>query len=290
MKLDYIAARGDRLPLVNNDLFYLANIDGQTAAGASISSSATGGADGETVNSVQANPRIIVLDLRIKNGVDVEYAKRHILKTVKLKQRGYLEWTQNERTVTISGIVESIDMPRWTESVMMQVTLHCDQPFWEDAEAVIQEISEAIDLHYFTDSASDMLYFTEDGLALGEYNTIRTRDYYNDGDVSVGMEISIVAFDTVTNPIIYDGNGNFLGVGHGSGARQLVMHEGDNLVITTHKGNKRVVLNGVSVLAKIKPRSTWLQMAAGDNRFTIDSDDGSISNMAFSLIYKQRYV
>jgi hypothetical protein len=290
MELSYISARGEQLPLVNNEMFYLVNIDGQTMAGTEIASSTTGGADGETVNSVQARPRTIVLDLRIKSGVDVESAKRHVLKIVKLKQRGSLKWTQNDRTVTISGIVESIEMPRWTNAVMMQIALHCDQPFWEDAEAVIQEISEAIDLHYFTNSAADMLYFPVEGIAFGEYNTLRTRNYYNDGDVSVGMEISIVAFETVTNPIIYDGNGDFLGVGHGSGARQLVMHEGDNLVITTHKGNKRVTLNGENVIAKIKPRSTWLQMAAGENQFTIDSDDESNANMAFSLIYKQHYV
>jgi hypothetical protein len=290
MELTYISARGERLPLVSNDLFDLTNIDGQTAAEASIASSTTGGTDGETVNSVQANPRPIVLDLTIKSGVDVESAKRTVLKVVKLKQRGSLEWKQNNRTVIISGIVERVEMPRWEKSVMMQVSLHCDQPFWEDAENVIQEISEAIDLHYFTDSANNMLFFPEDGIAFGEYNTLRTQDYYNDGDVAVGMEISIVAFETVTNPIIYDGSGNFLGVGHGSGARQLVMREGDNLVITTHRGNKTVKLNGESVIAKIKPRSTWLQMAAGGNKFTIDSDDDSLTNMAFSLIFKQRYV
>lgn len=290
MELTYISARGERLPLVGNDLFYLVNIDGQTEAEASISSSTTGGTDGETVNSVQANPRTIILDLRIKSGVNVEQAKRSVLKIVKLKQNGSLEWKQDDKTVTISGIVESVEMPRWTNDVMMQITLHCAQPFWEDAESVIQEISEAIDLHYFTDSPTDMLYFPEEGIPLGEYNTLRTRDYYNDGDVSVGMEISIVAFGTVTNPIIYDGNGNFLGVGHGSGARQLVMHEGDNLIITTHKGKKRVMLNGENVIAKIKPRSTWLQMAAGDNLFTIDSDDDNDANMSFSLIFKQRYV
>ena len=290
MELTYISARGERLPLVSNDLFYLTNIDGQTAAQASIASSTTGGTDGETVNSVQANPRTIVLDLKIKSGVDVENAKRSVLKVVKLKQRGTLEWKQNGRTVLISGIVESVDMPRWTNAVMLQIALHCDQPFWEDAESVIQEISEAIDLHYFTDSATDMLYFTDEGIVLGEYNTTRTQEYYNNGDVAVGMEISIVAFDKVTNPIIYDGNGNFLGVGHGSGARQLVMQEGDNLVITTHRGQKTVKLNGETVIAKIKPRSTWLQMSAGSNLFTIDSDDNSLTNMAFSLIFKQRYV
>ena len=116
MKLDYISARGDRLPLVNNDLFYLTNVDGMTIAGTSIASSTIGGADGDIVNNVQANVRQIVLDLRIRNGVDVEEAKRAVLRIVKIKQKGSLEWTQNDTTVTISGIVESIDMPRWNNA------------------------------------------------------------------------------------------------------------------------------------------------------------------------------
>ena len=68
------------------------------------------------------------------------------------------------------------------------------------------------------------------------------------------------------------------------------MHAGDNVVITTHKGNKTVRLNGAMIYGHIKPQSTWLQLAAGDNQFTINSDDESVTNMTFSLIYKQRYV
>ena len=290
MKLDYINARGDRLPLASNNLFVLTNVDGQTSAAASISSSVIGSADGDVVTNVQANPRPIVLDLTIKSGVDVEEAKRAVLKVVKVKQQGTLEWTQNDRTVVISGIVESIDMPRWNNAVMLQITMYCSQPFWEDLDYIVKQISEAVDLHYFTDGATDMLYFPEEGIPLGEYDTIRTKEFYNNGDVAVGLEISIVAFADVTNPIIYDGNGNFLGVGYGDGNRQVKMKQGDNMVITTHKGRKSVTLNGNSLLSKLRPQSTWLQLAAGDNLFTINSDDDSLTNLSFSLIYKQRYV
>lgn len=290
MKLDYISARGDRLPLATNELFTLTHVDGMTAAATSIASSTMGGADGDIVNNVQANARPIVLDLRIKDGVDVETAKRAVLQVVKIKQQGALEWTQNERTVTISGIVENVDMPRWTNAVTLQISMYCSQPFWEDLDFIVQQISEAIDLHWFTDSAAGMLAFPEQGIPLGEYDTIRTKQFYNDGDVAVGMEISIVAFDTVTNPIIYDGNGNFFGVGYGDGAKQVKLVAGDNVVITTHKGQKNITLNGKSILAKLRPQSTWLQMEAGDNLFTINSEDDSLTNMTFSLIYKQRYV
>ena len=290
MKLDFISARGDRLPLVSNELFELTHVDGMTTAETSISSSTMGGADGDIINNVKANPRPIVIDLRVKNGVNVEDAKRAVLQVVKIKQQGTLEWTQNDRTVTISGIVETVDMPRWTNAVTMQITLYCSQPFWEDIDYIVQQISEAIALHYFTDGATDMLYFPAEGIPLGEYDTIRTKRFHNSGDVAVGMEISIVAFATVTNPIIYSENGSFLGVGYGDGAKRVQLAAGDNVVITTHKGNKDIRLNGKSILSKLRPQSTWLQLEAGDNLFTINSDDDNLSNMTFSLIYKQRYV
>lgn len=276
------------MPLANNPLFYLTGIDGQTEADTSIASAVVGGIDGDTVNNIQATPRTIILDLRPRAGVDVEDAKRAILKYVKLKQQGGLLWTQNNRTVIINGIVEAVEMPRWTKSAVMQITLHCEQPFWEDLDNVIQQINEAIDLHYFTDSPADMLYFPAEGIPLGEYDTIRTKTFYNNGDVAVGLEIRILAHAAVTNPIIYDQNGNFFGVGYEG--NPLVMLEGDEIVITTHKGNKKVVYKGANIYDKIKPRSSWLQLDAGENLFTINSDDDSLTNMSFSLIYKQRYI
>ena len=284
VKLEYISARGDALPLVGNNLFYLTHFDGQTTAGTNLSTAVIGGVDGDTVNNVQATARTIILDLHIKSGVDVEEAKRAILKVVKLKQQGNLRWTQNERTVTITGVVESVEMPRWTDQTVMQITMHCAQPFWEDIDDVIQQINEAVNLHHFTTSPAGMLYFPVEGMPLGEYDTIRTKTFHNNGDVAVGLEISILAHDTVTNPIIYDQYGNYFGLVN------VTMQTGDNIVITTHKGRKNVKYNGVVVFDKIKPGSTWVQLEAGDNQFSVNSDDDSITNMSFSLIYRQRYI
>lgn len=287
MNMKYVSARGDILPLTDNKYFHLMNIDGQTSYEGGVSR-AKSNDDGDTITNISAEARPLLVSLRIKSGVDVEAAKREILKVVKPKQYGSLVWEQNGRALTITGRVTSFDMPRWQNGVIAQIGLDCEQPFWEDIDFVIQQISEAVDLHYFVDSPVDMLYFTEDGIAFGEYDVIRTKDFHNAGDVAVGMEISIVALDTVTNPIIYNQDGDFFGVGYES--RPLVMAAGDNVVITTHKGNKVVTLNGVNIYDKIKPNSKWLQLEAGDNTFSINSEDVSKSNMSFSLIYKQRYV
>lgn len=290
MELNFVNFRGDTISLTNNPYFHLINIDGQTMAASDISSLIIGGIDGDIVNNIQAQPRSIVMDFRIKSGVNVEEAKRAILGVIKLKKECSLIWTQNERTVAIYGVVEGVEMPRWSNEVTMQVTLHCSQPFWEDVQTVVQEISEAIGLHYFTDDPDGMLYFTDSGIPLGEYDFTRTRAFSNAGDVAVGMEIEIVAFDTVTNPIIYDDHGNFFGVGYGTGAKKVVMASGDIILINTGKGKKSVKLNGTSIFDKIKPSSTWLQLEAGDNQFSVNSDDESLENMTFALTYKQRYI
>lgn len=289
MILEYKNSTGNVLSLTDNQYFFLINVDGQTSANADISSVVIGGIDGDTANNVQAQPRSISLDLKIKSGVDVELAKREILKVVKLKKNGELIWTQNGKTVRISGIVESVDMPRWENGVMMQITMHCEQPFWEDIDYIVQEISEALSLHYFTDNPNDMLYFPEEGIPFGELDLVRTKSFFNDGDVAVGVEIEIIAYGTVTNPIIYAADGKYFGVGYGTGNKQVVMHQGDYIIVTTHKGAKTVKLNGVSVIDKVKPNSTWLQLEAGENSFSINSDE-DFANVVFNMIYKQRYI
>lgn len=287
-KLNYVSAQGTALPLINNELFDLIDFDGQTSIATDISSVVIGGVDGDTTTNVQAQPRSINLSLKIKSGVEVERAKREILNVVKLKQRGTLVWKQADRTVEITGMVEAVEMPRWANGVLMQISLHCEQPFWEDSENFVEQISESAPLHYFTTTPNEMLYFTEEGIVLSEHDVTRTKTITNHGDVSVGMEIRIKAMDSVTNPIIYDEAGRFFGIGYSGNA--FTMASGDIVVITTHKGNKTVTMNGKSLFDKIKPQSTWLQLEAGNNTFSIDSDDDSVSNMNFTLAYKRRYI
>lgn len=290
MQLDFFNASGYKLPLSDSPFFHLLNVDGQTQAQTSISSIVVGGTDGDAVNSIQAQPRTIALDLRVKNSVNVEEAKREILNIVKLKRKGTLRWTQNNRTLEIEGIVESVEMPRWENGVAMQISLHCEQPFWEDVEEAIQQINESKSLHYFTTFPNDMLYFPVDGIPFGEYDMSRTREFVNAGDVAVGMDIEIVAHGNVFNPIIKNADGQFFGIGYGSASHQFVMTSGDIVRISTHKGKKNVKLNGVSIISKVKPKSTWLQLEAGKNTFTIDSDDDWQNNMTFNLIFKPRYI
>lgn len=230
--LHYIGANGNDVDLFRNDYFELTNADGLTGVSSDISSSTTPSMDGDKVNNVRTQPRGIVLDLRVKNGVDVEEAKRYILHTIKPKQKGRLVFTQRGRAIDITGVVEAISMPRFGRGVVMQVSLYCSSPYWQDVENVLVEISRVISLHYFPIDENG-LAFPSDGIPFGEYDLNMTQTYTNDGDTDCGIVISIIAIGDVTNPVIYKADGSYIGVND-----SLVA--GDELIINTNRGEKRI--------------------------------------------------
>ena len=281
MILEFISPNGNVLMLTGNDRFKLSHADGLTAVNVELASSIVAGMDGDIVNSKRAVPRSIVLELSIES--DVENVKRYILQYVKAEKKSTLRMTQEGRTTVIEGIVEAIEMQRFTNQVVMQITMYCSQPFWQDENYTNEDISENIDLHYFTDDPDDMLYFPEEGIPFGEYDANRTKEFVNDGDADVGIQIKIVALGHVSNPTVYNSSGEFIGV-------VRTLEAGDEVTITTEKGNKTITLNGQSIISDIKEGSTWLQLKTGEDELTIDSDDGTEANMYFTIIYKQRYV
>lgn len=280
--LVYIGANGNSIDLFRNEYFHLVNADGLTGVASDIATSTTPSMDGDRVTNVQSQPRGIVLDLRIKNGVEVETAKRYILRTIKPKQTGRLILTQGERSLDISGVVETIAMPRFGEGVTMQISLYCSAPYWQDVENVLIEISRIIGLHYFPIEYGG-LYFPESGIPFGQYDMRMTRTYTNDGDADCGMVITIVALGDVTNPVIYKADGSFIGVID-------TMERGDEIIINTNRGTKGITKNGTNILSKIKPGSTFLQLDTGDNELTIDSDGDTEGNVYFLLSFKRRFV
>ena len=279
--LHYIGANGNDIDLLRNDYFDLTDADGLTGVSSDISSSTTPSMDGDRINNITTQPRGIVLDLRIKHNVDVEEAKRYVLRTIKPKQKGRLVLTQGGRAIDITGVVEAISMPRFELGVIMQVSLYCSAPYWQDVEYMLIEISRIVSLHYFPIDQNG-LAFPSAGIPFGEYDLNMTQTYTNDGDVECGMIISIIAVGDVTNPAIYKADGSYIGVNES-------LEAGDELVINTNHGEKRITKNGANVLNKIKPGSSFIQLDTGDNEMTVKCDSGS-NNVYFTITFKRRFV
>lgn len=280
--LYYVGANGSQIDLFRNPYFDLTNVDGMTGVANDIAASTTPSMDGDKINNIQTQPRGIVLDLRIKDCVSVEEAKRYILRSVKPKQKGKLVLNQAGRELSISGVVEAISMPRFEQEITMQVTMYCSNPYWQDVDYVLLEISRVLNMHYFPIDVGG-LAFPVEGVVMGEYDLNMTRTYTNDGDAECGMIITIVALANVTNPAIYKPDGSFIGVNDN-------MALGDEIIINTNRGEKGITKNGANILSKIMPGSTFIQLETGDNELTINSDGETEGNVYFTLSFKRRFV
>lgn len=281
MKLDYITPKGDVLKLTDNDKFQLSNVDGLTMASVAISSSTIGNIDGDFVNSKRTIPRSIIFDLTMEGNVNENL--RYVMRFIKPKQKAVLRRTIDGEVMTISGIVESIEAPRFSQKVVLQVSIYCSEPYWTYQEPTFTEIGEALDLHYFTNYEDDMLFFEDEGAPFGEIDLTKTQTIFNNGDVDVGMIIRIIATGNVKNPTIYKEDGSFIGV-------NLTMTANDEVVISTIKGQKYIRYNGTNILNKLKDGSSWIQLDAGATKLTIDSDEATESNVYFLLEYQERFV
>lgn len=281
--LDFISARGNILPLVNNPYFNLSRVDGLTRTNVALATSSIPSMDGDKVNNIQAQPRSIVLYLETKGGTNVEEAKRYATSFVKPKLPGTLRWKQNEREIEITGIVQALEMPRFSKKCVMQITLYCSEPYWADLGYLITELSNIVGMHYFPLNEGG-LAFPEEGIPFGVYERNHVKNYINEGDAASGMLITITTLTVATNPVLRNMvSGQYIGIND-------TLAAGDEVIISTYKGRKTITKNGVNIIDKIMPGSTFLQLDVGSNEFMIDSDDEEIANMYFTLTYKRLFV
>lgn len=281
IELNIITPTGAKMPLVGNP-YFIPRVDGMTQYSASIATSTTYNSDGDSINNIKGNARDIIILLEIRDSADVNAAYEYITQYIKPKQTVTLEAVRNEQARHISGVLGDFDMPRFTNAVTATISLYCSQPFWEDAEFIIRTIETIRAMHHFevvfpSDSSGN-----PQGIVLGVYDTNRTRTFTNSGHVAVGMEISIIANGAVVNPVLQRSDGQFLGINDTLAAN-------DEIIISTVKRHKTITKNGVNILNKIMPRSTFMQLEPGENEFTIDADSGE-DNMYFTFQYKQRYI
>ena len=279
---EFISLKGDRMPLLNNQYFNLTGVDGFTTVMCSLASVVVPFVDGDTITNVQAQPRTVVLYLKLRQSAGIEAAKRYILKFVKPKLEGTLHLEHAGRNIELKGTVEAIDLPRFEQGCLMAITMHCSMPYWQDVDYAVAEIAEIIDLHYFPIPLGG-LAFPPDGLPFGVYDEDLTQTVDNKGDVEAGMIIKIIAAGEVINPkIISTATGEFIGVND-------TMQSDDEITIVTLKGQKSIYKNGENIIDRIAEGSTFLQIETGENEFTIGAESG-IENMYFTLSFKQRYI
>jgi hypothetical protein len=286
MELYLINKNNETLDLLNNrSKFLLKACEGLHGVDTSISENESPYMDGANIEYVKALPRNIELTFKLRG--NVKESLDYFTKYVKTKQYVTLREIENGRDISITGIATIPPYSRMQQSCEITLTIYCGQPYWEDTNNTIGVIDDIISLLAFPVNGQ---YFTINGQALGEISKQSlTKNLENTGDTSVGAVFVFEATDTVVNPRINCSTGEQQGWYM---ALNTTLNTGDQVVISTAKGNKYITINGSTtsnILSALEYNGTdWLQLEQGSNVFTITASSGA-ENIYFNATFKRKY-
>lgn len=288
MELIFENQNGQRLDLLNNRKYFkLIAAEGLHGIETDIAETESSYTDGSTVDNVRALPRGIALKFALCGDVAASLDIFHAV--VKSKQAGKIYKREGDRETKIQGRVTIPPYSRMSNRVTVELQLYCGQPYWEDTEELVGTISELIDLLYFPEAGRG---FPEEGVPFGVIGIEQKQTIANDGDTSVGLTIVINALATVVYPRISCSTGTQNGW-----YMQLntTLYEGDEVVISTHKGNKSITINGSAwidgepILSLLEySGDDWLQLETGENTFNITSGTES-AQIYFYIFFSRRW-
>lgn len=275
----------------NESNYQVIGVSGLNPPNAIINSSTVAGMDGEIFQSSKLETRNIVLTIKI-NG-NVEANRIYLYRYFKTKKWCKIYYKNNSRDVYIEGYVESIECDLFELGQQMQISIICHSPYFKSLQEIMTDISEEIAAFEFpfafgADGAvynEDMVPVVSDTDDAIEFSTIyknKITNVINAGEVESGVIIELTATAQVTNPVIYNAND-----GQQAMKLNIVMQQGDKIVINTSRGQKSVILNPEgereNIITKLVPLNfsgtlvypTWFQLQIGDNEFTYSADSGS---------------
>ena len=266
------------IELTRNDQYSLINISGLTPSKASINYSNIVGSDNLIFNSAKMGTRNLILTILPES--PVEKNRINLYNFFRIKQLVKIEYSNNSRNVAIEGYVESIEGSIFSRRQELRISIICLQPYFKDAVAMIEELSQILNLFEFP------FAIEEEGIPFSEIDKTYMKTVVNRGDVSCGMTILLQSTGTVKNPIIYDAtNRTKFGL-------NVTMNGGDLIRINTNHGQKSVALerNGVStnIIGNIVSDSVWFQLDPGDTIFAYDADTGT-SLLIVTFIHSNMY-
>lgn len=289
MELIFENKNGQRLDLLNNRKhFKLIAAEGLHGVDVGFSETESPYVDGANVDNARALPRGISLKFAMQGNVETGLNMFHAV--VKSKQIGKLIKTEGERETKIQGKVTVPPYSRMENPVTIELQLYCGQPYWEDVEELVGTISENIDLMYFPEAGRG---FPEAGVPFGVIKSDLSQTITNDGDTSVGLTIVISTFGTVKNPRIVCSSGSQNGFYM---ELNTTLNDGDEVIISTHRGAKSITINGgdylndgTPILSALKyVGDEWLQLETGANVFEITSDT-EYASVRFYIYYTRRW-
>lgn len=220
-----------------------------------------------------------------KGGQDYADHRDLLDKVFKKKEFGTLVFTEANKTRAIDYIVESITSTGKYDQRHHTISLICPDPFFYDLNEQSSFLVELIPDFQFIHE------FTSSGETFG-HNDIGYRNIYNDSaNENIGITIKIQGKADIKNPSVTRmETGKYIKVG--SDDNPFILDSGDELIITTHVGNKHIYLVSDGVTTEVNQYladgAEFIQLMRGDNNLNFDSVTGK-EVASIEIIYRLQY-
>lgn len=237
--------------------------------------------DGSLLNSAKVNTRNLVINLKITG--DIEANRLELYRFFRPKHSCTFYFKNKRRNVKIEGVVESVECPQFTNKEIMQVSILCPMPYFQDIEEIIADMSDS--------SAGFIFPFSiniNEPIPFSEYVIGKQTSVINTSETDVGVLFEVFFFANASKVVI-------INVGTGEMMQAIYSFlPGDTLKISTETGNKKVTLvrGGVArnLFLALSDDSVFLQLEPGNNTFSYLVDDGtSDQNVTITLRYRELY-
>jgi hypothetical protein len=281
--------------------FYIQRIEGLGPVKATVNIIERSIADGAYYGSARAGSRNIVMYLGfLDNGVngDIETIRHRSYKYFPLKKRVTIQIETDKRVCETYGYVESNEPDIFSNGQTTQISIVCPDSYFYDAD------SNRVSVESFS-STKPMFTFPfsnkANSLVLGDIQINEEKVILYDGDAEVGITMRIKVTGNISGDIaLYDITTDESMVISNEVIPYLVdddrgIHEGDEIVIKTSRGEKSITLlrgyasyNIINSLSMQHGYPGWFQLVPGNNIFAYQVDDGA-ENLQFTVEYKTAY-
>lgn len=195
---------------------------------------------------------------------DIEKNRINLYRYFPIKKKVRLYFENDSRDVYIDGYIESFECDLFELGQKAQISVICPSPYFRSIDTTIIKFANLVNLFEFPFSID------KEGIPFSEL-IISDTTYNNEGDIDIGMIITLQAIQSVSNPIIYNKTtGEQFGLNY-------TLQEGDIVTIDTISGEKSVKLNRkgniFNIINAVQQGSRWLQLVSGINELSYQCDE-----------------
>ncbi len=176
----------------NTKDYVVADVQGLTRPPTTINTSASAGIDGSYFNSARIEQRNIVIDLILRGDIEANRQKLYTIFPAKTPCTVYFK--NRNRDVKIKGFVETLEGDIFSAREQMRISIICPKPFWEDMQAIYDELSTIIHRFHFP-------FSIEEPIPISDYVGTEGVTVENKGDIEIGF-LCKVYFRSKANPTL----------------------------------------------------------------------------------------